>query len=488
METKRMLPIQEAEERVEEEAGPCKLVRIVCFDSAEVPFALGKALIEEGARLGGCEVRYAKPRRCVVTENTSVSIVKHRRVWVENVDARYVAIHDEKSVYVYYRYVVEAIDKEVTALLSSKPTHVGLILWGPPGTGKSVLGLLISSIYGLYDIELSLGAILSKYVGETEQNIQRLINEARAAQPSMIFADEGEALVKSRSSETDHAVMNNVRNILLKETSAIAKNKEQVLIVVTTNMSPDEMDPAFGRSERFAPILVPNLDFKGMEILGELLREKLNLDLSGEEVRKLAIVAASIGLPVADFVGMVKGLTTLREHIRSKLMMETKVRSYLVPPKATEYVQMPCEELEYANRLTLHYTGYPQSDGLVAAIAAAGCGYQNIVLRSSEPQAVSEAVNRVKYNPNSVLIIEVPIDSSLFYAKLYSLPVPIIFTARAAPPSPDFSQNVPIRVTAPDKLAQEFIEMYGVGRNWRVGGFELLKRIASIKLASLLMT
>ena len=135
----------------------------------------------------------------------------------------------------------------------------GVLLYGPPGCGKTMLAKAIASECQAEFISVDISDILNMYVGESEANLREIFETARANKPSVLFFDELDALAISRSkSRSDHT--RTLVNEFLAQLDGIKSNNDKILILGATNM-PWDIDGAFKRPGRFSKhFFVPPLD------------------------------------------------------------------------------------------------------------------------------------------------------------------------------------------------------------------------------------
>jgi len=180
----------------------------------------------------------------------------------------------------------------------------GIILYGVPGTGKTLLAKAAATESEANFISLKGPEILSKWVGEAEQGIREIFKKARQSAPCIVFLDEIDALAPVRSSSgTDSGVMERVLSQLLTEIDGIEELRG-VLILAATNRF-DMIDPAIlrpGRLEIHLELPVPDKQSR-KEILNIHIRKKpLHSDVSIEW-----LVQETEGLVGADLESIVRG-------------------------------------------------------------------------------------------------------------------------------------------------------------------------------------
>jgi transitional endoplasmic reticulum ATPase len=126
----------------------------------------------------------------------------------------------------------------------------GVLLYGPPGTGKTLLARATAGEIDAAFFVVSAADLLSKWVGEAEQNIKKLFDAAAAEKRSIIFIDEIEALVPARKDEGSSVMQRVVPQILQGMEGFDKKAGRAVLFMGATNV-PWQLDPAVLRPGRF---------------------------------------------------------------------------------------------------------------------------------------------------------------------------------------------------------------------------------------------
>ena len=129
-----------------------------------------------------------------------------------------------------------------------KKKSAGILLYGVPGTGKTMIANAIASELGASFFQVKCSDILSKWFGEAEQNIRSLFEEAAGHPISVIFLDEFDALGTKR--DTDSSTMKRLIPELLMAIQR-AEESENTLIVIAATNRPWDIDSAFLRPGRF---------------------------------------------------------------------------------------------------------------------------------------------------------------------------------------------------------------------------------------------
>jgi len=140
----------------------------------------------------------------------------------------------------------------------------GIVMYGPPGCGKSLIAEATANEAGLAFFHVKPSDIMSKYVGETEKNVAELFEKART-QPSIIFFDEFEVLGGDRGKATEHT--KEVISQLLTEMDGLGTKSQAIFCIAATN-EPWNIDVALLRDGRFgSSVFVPPPNVHAREYL-----------------------------------------------------------------------------------------------------------------------------------------------------------------------------------------------------------------------------
>ena len=161
----------------------------------------------------------------------------------------------------------------------------GILMYGPPGCGKTLIAKATANEADAEFIHIKASTIKSKYVGETEKNIDELFVKARE-QPTIIFFDEFESLGQDRTTALPHE--KNFVAQLLTEIDGIESKDQQLLLLAATN-EPWSIDPALRREGRFGSTLfIPPPDEESRKSILELhLKNKPTTDINYHLLAKI---------------------------------------------------------------------------------------------------------------------------------------------------------------------------------------------------------
>lgn len=184
----------------------------------------------------------------------------------------------------------------------------GVLMYGPPGTGKTMLAKATAGEIEATFFRISPADVLSKWVGEAEQNIKKLFDAAAQEPRSIIFIDEIEALVPARRDEGSSVMQRVVPQILQGVEGFDKKAGRPILLMGATNV-PWQLDPAMMRPGRFdEKVYIPLPDLPARRKMLDIHLSKrpvadvVNLDalaeqldgFSGADIKYLCDRAATI--------------------------------------------------------------------------------------------------------------------------------------------------------------------------------------------------
>ncbi|KAF8629948.1 hypothetical protein AX17_005514 [Amanita inopinata Kibby_2008] len=176
----------------------------------------------------------------------------------------------------------------------------GVLLWGPPGCGKTLLAKAVANESRANFISIKGPELLNKYVGESERAVRQVFSRARASSPCVIFFDELDALVPRRDDSLSESSAR-VVNTLLTELDGLDARKS-VYVIAATNR-PDMIDPAMVRPGRLDKLLYVDLPspMERAEIMGTLCR-RIPLDDVDSDPEVTDDVSAQIRQAVGTLV------------------------------------------------------------------------------------------------------------------------------------------------------------------------------------------
>jgi SpoVK/Ycf46/Vps4 family AAA+-type ATPase len=233
-----------------------------------------------------------------------------------------------------------------------KPIGGGILLYGPPGCGKTYLARATAGEIQAGFLVVGISDVLDMWLGNSERNLHGIFQAARARKPCVLFFDEVDALGASRT-DLRQSAGRQVVNQFLSELDGVKDTNEGVLILAATN-APWHLDPAFRRPGRFDRIVfVPPPDAPARSaILRILCRGKpvgdIEFDRIGEKLADFsgADLKAVIDLAVED---------KLREAIRKGIPEPLATADLLaagrkIKPSTREWFSTARNYAVYANQ------------------------------------------------------------------------------------------------------------------------------------------
>lgn len=352
------------------------------------------------------------------------------------------------------REVKERLEKIAEEV--NKGRTYGVILFGPPGTGKTMIAKALANKMGWNFFELKANDVLSKWYGESEYLLHSFLSEVENNAPAVLFIDELDGFAMSREGEI-HEVTHRLVNILLTKLQEFHDKSLKLLVIGATNI-PQEIDEAFLRPGRFDEVLfVPLPDEKEREEIWRgyvklegidypLLAKKSNryspTDIKLVAERVLSEISSpktedflkylEVYKPSVSISTLVKFETIARKYSRTKI----KVDYYGVPnvrwddlgdleevkKVIRESIELPLKNREFAERLGIRPVkgvllyGPPGTGKTSIAKALANEVNASFIVISGEevssagplkaPEIISEKFNVAKDNAPAIVFID----------------------------------------------------------------------------------
>eukprot|EP00262_Sarcandra_glabra_P017080 TRINITY_DN5743_c0_g3_i1.p1 TRINITY_DN5743_c0_g3~~TRINITY_DN5743_c0_g3_i1.p1 ORF type:complete len:1300 (+),score=286.88 TRINITY_DN5743_c0_g3_i1:437-4336(+) len=181
----------------------------------------------------------------------------------------------------------------------------GILLFGPPGTGKTMLAKAVATEAGANFINISMSSITSKWFGEGEKYVKAVFSLASKIAPSVVFVDEVDSMLGRRENPGEHEAMRKMKNEFMVNWDGLrTKDKERVLVLAATNRPFDLDEAVIRRLPRRLMVNLPDAPNRAKILKVILAKEELSphVDLdsiasmtdgySGSDLKNLCVTAA----------------------------------------------------------------------------------------------------------------------------------------------------------------------------------------------------
>ncbi len=216
----------------------------------------------------------------------------------------------------------------------------GILMYGPPGCGKTYIVKAAAGECTSNFINAKLSDLLDMYVGNTEKNIHKVFELARKNSPCVLFFDEVDALGGRRDQQEGAQYMKMAVNQLLYEMDGIEAANQNVLVIAATN-APWDVDPALRRSGRFGKaIYIPEPDFRSRIAIIKMHAKKRPL---ARFIPYIRLAIATWGYASADLKALVDEAATIPWK-EAFIGIEKKKQEYIKAGKTPEEAQQLSEK------------------------------------------------------------------------------------------------------------------------------------------------
>ena len=194
----------------------------------------------------------------------------------------------------------------------TKPTK-GILLFGPPGTGKTMLAKAVATEAGANFINISMSSITSKWFGEGEKYVKAVFSLASKIAPSVIFVDEVDSMLGRRENPGEHEAMRKMKNEFMVNWDGLrTKDRERVLVLAATNRPFDLDEAVIRRLPRRLMVNLPDATNRSKILSVILSKEEISPDVdleaianmtdgySGSDLKNLCVTAAH--LPIREIL------------------------------------------------------------------------------------------------------------------------------------------------------------------------------------------
>ena len=224
----------------------------------------------------------------------------------------------------------------------------GILLYGLPGTGKTMFAEAASNELDALFIPVKCSDIKSKWYGESEQKVKEIFNKARKAKKAIIFFDEFEAIGAKRTDNSENGNNDLVPQILAEMQGVGSSSNDSMILVIAATNKPWSIDSAFMRPGRFdEKIYIPLPDFEARKKMFEIQLSKLphedDLDYAllanltegcnGADIKevceklKMSAINDSIATGVEQTIGM-DDIEKIKDSIKSSVPQDEIEKLY----------------------------------------------------------------------------------------------------------------------------------------------------------------
>ncbi|XP_042483680.1 uncharacterized protein LOC122064050 isoform X2 [Macadamia integrifolia] len=227
----------------------------------------------------------------------------------------------------------------------------GILLFGPPGTGKTMLAKAVATEAGANFINISMSSITSKWFGEGEKFVKAVFSLASKIAPSVVFVDEVDSMLGRRENPGEHEAMRKMKNEFMVNWDGLrTKDKERVLVLAATNRPFDLDEAVIRRLPRRLMVNLPDAPNREKILRVVLAKEEMAPDVdlvaianmtdgySGSDLKNLCVTAAHC--PIREI---------LEKEKKEKVLALAESRPLPALHSSSDIRPLNMEDLRYAH-------------------------------------------------------------------------------------------------------------------------------------------
>lgn len=226
--------------------------------------------------LGATDISYDEVDQIKINQDNFLSALSTiqpsaiREIFVETPKVKWEEIGGLKET----KEILEKVIIDPLKVSSDSALPKGIMLYGPPGSGKTMIAKALANNSGMNFISIKGPELLSKYLGESEQLIKNFFNKARQVSPSILFFDEIDSICSSSMEKSSDSVTSRILSQILLELDGFSELNNVVILAATNKI--EKIDKSLLRSGRFDLLLETPLPNKNevSEILQIKMKDK----------------------------------------------------------------------------------------------------------------------------------------------------------------------------------------------------------------------